>query len=216
MNLVLLGPPGAGKGTQAQYIVGSIGVPQISTGDMLRDAVKSKTVLGLRAKEIMESGKLVSDEIVLNMVKDRLACVDCASGFVLDGFPRTIQQAYGLEVVLDQMTLKIDLVLSLEVGNEEIVRRLSGRRTCSLCTKGYHIVYAPPKVLDVCDVCGGALIQRSDDNEETILRRLAVYEQQTAPLKGYYEKSNVLRKVDGMQSIESIQKQISAFLGLSK
>jgi len=212
MNLILFGPPGAGKGTQAQFIVERFGIPQVSTGDMLRTAVKAQTPLGLKAKEIMESGGLVSDEVVLGIVKERLAQSDCDSGFVLDGFPRTMPQADALDKMLSEIGREIDAVVSLDIDDALIVHRLSGRRTCSVCGKGYHITYDPPARPDLCDLCGNALVQREDDQEATILHRLSVYGQQTAPLKDYYDKSGLLRHVDGSGTIKEIQQQISVFL----
>lgn len=212
MNLILFGPPGAGKGTQAQFIVGQYGIPQISTGDMLRAAVKAQTALGIKAKEVMESGSLVSDDIVLGIVEERLAQSDCDKGFVLDGFPRTIPQATSLAIILNKIGKKIDSVISLEVDNAEVVERLSGRRNCSGCGKGYHIINDPPQKPGICDVCGGALIQRDDDQEVTIKTRLDVYNQQTAPLKEYYERENLLHHINGCGSINDIQRQISILL----
>ena len=213
MNLILLGPPGAGKGTQAQFIVDQYKIPQISTGDMLRAAVKAQSSLGIKAKAIMDSGGLVSDEIVLGLVSDRLACADCENGFILDGFPRTIPQATELAVILEGLDCTIDHVISLDVSNEEIVQRLSGRRTCSACGKGFHVVYAPPRVDGICDYCGAKLLQREDDRKETIINRLFVYDQQTSPLKKYYADCGVLRHIDGALSIQNIQKQICNILG---
>lgn len=213
MNLILFGPPGAGKGTQAQYIVERFHIPQISTGDMLRAAVKVGSDLGVKAKSIMDSGGLVSDEIVLALVKERLSLADCGSGFVLDGFPRTLAQADGLTQVLDSIDKSIDHVISLEVDSVEIINRLSGRRACSLCGKGYHVLYDPPKVPSVCDVCGSDLIQRADDTEATVRNRLDVYGQQTEPLKSYYESKGLLRHIAGYGSIKDIQKQISSCIG---
>lgn len=212
MNIILFGPPGAGKGTQAQFIVSRYGIPQISTGDMLRAAVKAQTPLGVKAKQIMDSGALVSDDIVLGIVEERIAQQDCAQGFVLDGFPRTIPQAESLEKILVKIARKIDCVVSLDVEHSEIIGRLSGRRNCTGCGKGYHVLHDPAKVSGVCDVCGAALIQRDDDQEATIKTRLDVYEKQTAPLKEYYEKSGLLRHINGSGSIEDIQKQIAAVL----
>ncbi len=212
MNLILFGPPGAGKGTQAQFIVERFGIPQVSTGDMLRTAVKAQTPLGLKAKEIMESGGLVSDEVVLGIVRERLAQPDCDSGFVLDGFPRTMPQADALDKMLSEIGREIDAVVSLDIDDALIVHRLSGRRTCSVCGKGYHITYDPPARPDLCDLCGNSLVQREDDQETTILHRLKVYGQQTAPLKDYYDKSGLLRHVDGSGTIKEIQQQISVFL----
>lgn len=212
MNLILFGPPGAGKGTQAQFIVESFGIPQISTGDMLRSAVKAQTALGIEAKAIMESGGLVSDEIVLGLVRERLSSDDCRSGFILDGFPRTLPQAEALLSLLSAMGKAIDHVISLDVASSEIVLRLSGRRACIACGKGYHVQNDPPVVAGVCDACGAELIQRADDSEETVKNRLDVYEQQTAPLKVFFESRGLLRQIDGSKPIKSIQSQIRSCL----
>lgn len=212
MNLILFGPPGAGKGTQAQYLVDTYGIPQISTGDMLRTAVKAGTPLGLQAQSIMQQGGLVSDEIVLGIVAERLKQPDCSAGFILDGFPRTIPQAESLDAILQESGLCIDHVISLEVDSEEIVDRLSGRRTCTSCGKGYHLRFDPPAVADVCDACGSALVQREDDREATVRNRLAVYEQQTSALKGYYAAQQLLRVVPGVGSIADIRQRIMAAL----
>lgn len=212
MDLILFGPPGAGKGTQAQYIVEKLSIPQISTGDMLRAAVKAETTLGLQAKEIMQQGGLVSDEIVLGLVRERIAEPDCLTGFVLDGFPRTISQAESLSSILSGLGRSIHHVISLEVEPEEIVARLSGRRTCSSCGKGYHQQYDPPRVLGVCDQCGTDLTQRADDKEETVRNRLLVYEQQTHPLKDYYQDLGLLRPILGVGSIAEIQRRIAEVL----
>lgn len=212
MNLILFGPPGAGKGTQAQYIVERCGIPQISTGDMLRAAVRAQSALGVAAKAIMDAGGLVSDEIVLGLVKERIAQVDCQKGFILDGFPRTIPQADALIVLLAGLGKKIDHVISLEVENAEIIQRLSGRRTCPACGKGFHVQHDPPKQSGVCDACGAQLIQRDDDREETVRNRLQVYDQQTAPLKSYFEKLGLVRHVTGNGAIQDIQRQICFFL----
>ena len=208
MDLILFGPPGAGKGTQAQYLVTECGVPQISTGDMLRAAVKSGTALGIKAQEIMLQGGLVSDEIVMGIVEERLAQADCRDGFVLDGFPRTLPQAEMLEALLTRLGRAVQHVLSLEVDPEEIVRRLSGRRTCPSCSKGYHIHFDPPKTQGRCDQCGVDLIQREDDTEATVRNRLAVYEQQTHPLKDFYQVRGVLRSISGVGAISDIQQRI--------
>lgn len=208
MNLILFGPPGAGKGTQAQFIIKKYGIPQISTGDMLRAAVKAQSPLGVKAKEIMDAGGLVSDDIVLGIVRERLAMDDCGHGFVLDGFPRTIAQAESLGDILLAMKKHIDHVISLEVENAEVVHRLSGRRSCAACGKGYHIMYAPPQDDSICDACGGELIQRDDDREETVANRLVTYDHQTAPLKEYYWKSGLLRSVDGTGELERVRDRI--------
>jgi adenylate kinase len=212
MNLILFGPPGAGKGTQAKFIVDSFNIPQISTGDMLRRAVKEQTPLGLIAKQIMESGGLVSDDVVLGIVRERIVASDCDNGFVLDGFPRTIPQADALVSILGGLNKHIDHVISLDLDNAEIVQRLSGRRTCSACGKGYHISNDPPEHAGICDACHAALIQREDDKEETVKNRLAVYDQQTAPLKAYYEQAGLLRHIDGTGTIQDIQIQIRKVL----
>lgn len=212
MNVILFGPPGAGKGTQAKFIVESYCVPQISTGDMLRVAVKDKTQLGLVAKQIMDSGGLVPDDVMLSLVAERLALLDCRDGFVLDGFPRTIPQADALVSILADLGKTIDHVLSLDVDSSEIIVRLSGRRTCTSCGKGYHVAFDPPKVPGVCDVCDSVLVQRDDDTEATVRNRLAIYGQMTAPLKAYYEHAGLLRHIDGSGSIQGIQRQIKLVL----
>jgi len=208
VNLILFGPPGAGKGTQSQFLVERFNIPQISTGDILRAAVKDQTELGIKAKIIMDAGGLVPDEVVLAIINERLGLLDCLNGFILDGFPRTIQQAEGLSSILVGMQKDIDHVVSLEVQNEEIVQRLSGRRTCSVCGKGYHSLYAPPKTLGVCDVCQGELVQRDDDKEDAIINRLTTYEKQTSPLKEYYERLGLLRSVKGTGSVDQIKDSI--------
>lgn len=212
MNLILFGPPGAGKGTQAQFIVERYNIPQISTGDMLRSAVKEKTALGLQAKAIMDAGGLVSDEIVLGLVKDRLAESDCDRGFILDGFPRTIPQADALMAILAEMGKGIEHVLSLELMNAEVVMRLSGRRSCSSCGKGSHVIFEPTKIDGVCDQCGSALIQRDDDSEQTVKNRLDVYGLQTAPLIAYFESKGLLRHIPGSGPIRDIQKRICSLI----
>ena len=208
MNIIFLGPPGAGKGTQAKVLVEKYGIPQISTGDMLREHVAKGTDLGLKAKEYMEKGQLVPDEIILSMVKERLSQDDAQKGFILDGFPRTVAQAEALDKLLEEMGKKIEYVLALIVPDEELVTRLTGRRTCKNCGMMYHIKFKPPKVEGKCDACGGELYQRPDDNEETVRNRLKVYHEQTAPLIEYYRKKGVLFEVDGNKSIEEITQQL--------
>ena len=212
LNLILFGPPGAGKGTQAQFIVENFNIPQISTGDMLRAAVKAGTPLGLAAKAVMDSGGLVSDEIVLGLVRERLSAEDCVNGFILDGFPRTVPQAEGLLELLQGLELAINHVLSLEVSHDDIVARLSGRRTCSSCGKGYHIQHDPPQVENICNVCGGALCQRDDDRAETVINRLSVYEQQTSPLKFFFKQRDLLRTIPGDGTIQDVQNTIITLL----
>jgi adenylate kinase len=204
MKLILLGPPGAGKGTQAKKLVDSFSVPQISTGDMLRAAVKEGSPMGVKAKACMDSGALVPDEVVVGIVEERLRKPDCATGFILDGFPRTVPQADALAATLAELGKDLDAVISLEVDIEALVARLTGRRTCSVCGVGYHITYDPPKVADVCDKCGGALVQRDDDKEDTIRNRMAVYNEQTSPLVDFYRSGGLLRSVDGMLPIDEV------------
>lgn len=212
MKLVLLGPPGAGKGTQAAMLVDRFGIPQISTGDMLRAAVREQTPMGQKAKECMDSGALVPDEVVVGIVRDRLQQADCESGFILDGFPRTVPQADALAQTLAALNKGLDSVVSLEVDTEILVERLTGRRSCGACGKGFHLKFDPPAVDGSCSVCGGALVQRDDDQEETIRNRMAVYRQQTAPLEDYYAKEGLLVTIDGMAEIASVQQQIVSVL----
>ncbi|RUM88437.1 MAG: adenylate kinase [Thermodesulfatator sp.] len=213
MNIVFLGPPGAGKGTQAKRIIEKYGIPQISTGDMFREHLSKGTELGKKAKEYMEKGQLVPDEIVLSMVEERLKQPDCEKGFILDGFPRTVPQAEALDEMLAKWGKKIDYAIAIEVPDEELVKRLTGRRTCKNCGMMYHIIFKPPKVEGKCDACGGELYQRPDDNEETVRNRLKVYHESTAPLIDYYEKKGVLHRVDGMGSIDEIFERIVKILG---
>jgi len=212
MKLILLGPPGAGKGTQAKMLTDRFGIPQISTGDILRSAVKEGTPMGLKAKAFMDAGGLVPDEVVVGIVRERLQRGDCAGGFILDGFPRTVAQADALKETLQQLGKNLDAVISLEVDVEALVERLTGRRTCKTCGRGYHVKFDPPTVAGTCDTCGGALIQRDDDQEETIRKRLEVYHQQTAPLVAYYRTDGLLTSVDGMREIDTVQKQILSAL----
>ncbi|RJX34448.1 MAG: adenylate kinase [Desulfarculus sp.] len=213
MNLILLGPPGAGKGTQAKMLIEAYGIPQISTGDMLRAAVRNQTALGLEAKKFMDAGQLVPDQVVIGLAQDRIAQPDCAKGFMLDGFPRTVPQAQALDKVLAGMGKKIDHVISIEVANDELMGRLTGRRTCKSCGQGFHVMFDPPKAQGQCDKCGGELYQRDDDNEATVGNRLKVYNDQTAPLIDYYQKKGLLRPIDGVGGINDIQERIKAVLG---
>ncbi|PLX73101.1 MAG: adenylate kinase [Desulfuromonas sp.] len=208
MKLILLGPPGAGKGTQATMLTEKFGIPQISTGDILRAAVKEGTPMGLKAKSFMDAGGLVPDEVVIGIVKERLQKPDCDTGFILDGFPRTVPQADALSDNLKDLGKELDAVVSLEVDVEALVERLTGRRTCKECGRGFHISFDPPKVDAVCDACGGELIQRDDDKEETIRKRLDVYNEQTSPLVDYYADAGLLQALDGMQQIDVVQKQM--------
>jgi adenylate kinase len=212
MKLILLGPPGAGKGTQAKMLTDRFGIPQISTGDILRSAVKEGTPMGVKAKAFMDAGGLVPDEVVVGIVRERLQRGDCAGGFILDGFPRTVAQADALKETLQQLGKNLDAVISLDVDVEALVERLTGRRTCKACGRGYHVKFDPPKVAGTCDICGGELIQRDDDKEETIRKRLEVYHQQTAPLVAYYRTDSLLTSVDGMREIDTVQQQILSAL----
>ncbi len=208
MNLILLGPPGAGKGTQAQRMVERYRIPQISTGDILRAAVKDSTPLGTKAKGFMDQGKLVPDEVVIGIIAERLKAKDCNSGFILDGFPRTIPQAEALEPILAKLAKKIDHVINIEVDSEELVRRLTGRRTCKNCGAMFHVLFQPPKKEGACDRCGGTLYQRADDNEEAIRTRLKEYEKQTTPLIQYYQGKKSLRSIVGVGGPDQIFGQI--------
>ncbi|AGK60729.1 Adenylate kinase [Archaeoglobus sulfaticallidus PM70-1] len=212
MNLILLGAPGAGKGTQAERIVAKYGIPQISTGDMLREAVAKGTELGKKAKEYMDRGELVPDEVVIGIVKERIAQPDCEKGFILDGFPRTINQAEALDKMLEEMGKKIDAVINVSVPEDEIIKRIVNRRTCKNCKAVYHLIYNPPKEEGKCDKCGGELYQRDDDKEETVKERLKVYKSQTEPLIEYYSKKGLVYNVDGTKSIDEVFKQIEEIL----
>ena len=214
INVIFLGPPGGGKGTQAQLLVKEFGIPQISTGDILRDAVKRGTELGKLAKKYMDEGKLVPDEVVIGIIKERLSQDDTKKGFILDGFPRTVPQAEALDKLLEEMGRKLTAVVLIDVPKEELLRRLTGRRTCSKCGRMYHIEFSPPKKEGVCDECGGELYQRDDDKEETILKRLEVYESQTLPLVDYYEKKGILKRVNGVGKIEEIYLKVKEAIGV--
>jgi adenylate kinase len=215
MNLILLGPPGAGKGTQAQMIVERYHIPQISTGDILRKAVKEETPLGKKGKAFMDQGQLVPDEVVIGIIDARLRAPDCNPGFILDGFPRTIAQAEALQPILTTMGKSIDHVINIEVDTEELVRRLTGRRTCKNCGGMFHILFHPPKVEGICDRCGGTLYQREDDKEETIRIRLNEYQRQTAPLIQYYQLKNCLRSIQGVGGQEEIFERIARLLDMT-
>lgn len=212
MKMILLGPPGAGKGTQAKMLTDEFGIPQISTGDILRAAVKEGTPMGVKAKSFMDAGGLVPDEVVIGIVTERLQKPDCDSGFILDGFPRTVPQADALGENLQNLDKNLDAVISLEVDIEALVERLTGRRTCKDCGRGYHISFDSPKVDGVCDACGGVLFQRDDDQEETIRKRLDVYNEQTSPLTDYYASAGLLKSLDGMQQIDRVQQQLLELL----
>lgn len=208
MKLILLGPPGAGKGTQATMLMSKFGIPQISTGEMLRAAVTDKSPMGLKAKEYMDAGDLVPDHVVVGIVRERLQEEDCNEGFILDGFPRTQPQADALKQALAELNKQLDAVVSLQVETEALVERLTGRRACSDCGKGFHLRYDPPAPDGSCSSCGGKLVQRDDDSEETIRNRMLVYHQQTAPLEDYYRNEGLLTVIDGMDDISAVQKAI--------
>ena len=209
MKLILLGAPGAGKGTQAEIISQKLGIPTISTGNILRAAVKNGTPVGLQAKAYMEAGKLVPDEVIIGIIQERLAEADCAGGYILDGVPRTIAQAEALE----KAGITFDAVLSLEIADSVIEARMTGRRTCHGCGATYHIVAAPPKTEGVCDKCGGALEQRKDDQPETVKHRLEVYHQETEPLKEFYQTRGLLKTVPDAGGIEATNEAIMKLLG---
>ncbi len=209
MKLILLGAPGAGKGTQAEILSAKLGIPTISTGNMLRAAIKAGTPVGLKAKSFMDAGKLVPDEVIIGIVAERVQQDDCAKGYILDGVPRTIGQAEAL----DAAGVHFDHVLSIEISDAEIEERMSGRRVCSQCGASYHITAKPPKQEGVCDSCGGPLVQRSDDKPETVRERLAVYHAETEPLKGFYEAKGILSPVANQATIEATSQVIMEALG---
>ncbi|HLH75612.1 MAG TPA: adenylate kinase [Candidatus Binataceae bacterium] len=213
MRVVLLGPPGAGKGTQAKMLEDELNIPQIASGDLLRIAVRNKSALGQEARRYMERGALVPDELVLRMIEERLQQRDTQGGFVLDGFPRTLAQAEALRLTLERAGGPLDLVLALLVSDEEVVRRISGRRTCRTCGAIYHLIFDPPRNINVCDRCQGELYQRDDDAEETVRNRLATYHRQTKPLLDYYERQGLLRSIDGQERMEAVHERIMAALG---
>jgi len=213
MKLLIMGRPGAGKGTQAVNIREYYNIPHISTGDMFRAAIKNQTKLGLEAKSYMDKGALVPDEVTIGIVKDRLLEDDCKKGFLLDGFPRTIAQAEALDAFLKENGIKLDAVLDVNVPAEILVRRMVGRRVCKTCGATYHVEFNPSKVEGVCDNCGSPLIQRADDTEATAKNRLAVYDNQTAPLLEYYKKQNILKTVNGDQPLDKVFDDIKSVLG---
>jgi adenylate kinase len=209
MRLVFFGAPGVGKGTQAQRLAAQEKIPQVSTGEILRESVKRGTLLGLKARGYMDSGKLVPDEVVIGLVREKLTSPECARGYILDGFPRTVAQAEALDRMFTETGAPgLDHVVSFEVPNATIVRRLSGRRSCSTCQTVYHSEYDPPTREGVCDKCGGALVQRADDKPDTVVARLKVFDQQTRPLVEYYQKQGLLRRLDATGSIDQVYNQL--------
>ncbi len=213
LRTILLGPPGAGKGTQAVKIVEKYGIPHISTGDIFRENIKNGTELGKKAQEYMNAGKLVPDDLVIEIATDRLTKDDCKDGFLLDGFPRTVYQAEKLDEFLAARGGKVDVVLDIAVGKEELITRLTGRRVCKACGASFHVVNIPPKKEGVCDFCGGELIQRADDNLETVTNRIDVYETQTMPLIEYYEKAGNIAHIDGTTGLDNVFADIVKALG---
>jgi len=213
MIVILLGPPGAGKGTQAQTLAKTRGIVQLSTGDMLRAAVKAGTEVGKQADAIMKAGGLVSDDIVIRIIADRIQQPDCANGFLLDGFPRTLPQAAGLDVLLDKLGKPLDVVVEMKVDDGVLIDRITGRFTCAKCGEGYHDTFRKPKVEDTCDNCGGhEFSRRADDNAETVRSRLMAYYRETAPLIGYYFAKGKLKSIDGMAKIDEVERQLNALL----
>ena len=213
VRTILLGPPGAGKGTQAERMIEKYGIPHISTGDIFRENIKNGTELGKKAQEYMNRGELVPDDLVCEIATDRLLKDDCKNGFLLDGFPRTVYQAEKLDEFLAANGQKLSKVIDLEVGDEELLRRICGRRVCKDCGATYHVINFPPRVPGKCDKCGGILIQRSDDNEETARNRIDVYNRETKPLVDYYEKAGNLVRIDGSISPEKTFEDIVKVLG---
>ena len=212
MHILLMGPPGAGKGTQAANLVKEFGIPHISTGDMFRAAVKEGTELGLQAKACMDAGKLVPDEVTIGIVKERLAKPDCKKGFILDGFPRTVEQADALTGILKELGLSLTAALNITVPAADLIERAVGRRICKSCGATYHVKFNPPQKAGVCDTCAGDLYQRADDSEETMKNRLSVYEAQTKPLIAYYKKAGVYKEIDGRQAIDDVKAAMLAAL----
>jgi adenylate kinase len=213
MKIIMLGAPGAGKGTQAKKIAEKYQIPHVSTGDIFRSNIKEGTQLGRKAKEYMDQGALVPDELTIGMLMDRIQQEDCKNGYVLDGFPRTIPQAESLQKAITEMGQKIDFAINVDVPDENIISRMSGRRACISCGATYHIVYNPSKVAGICDVCGSELVLRDDDKPETVKKRLAVYHDQTRPLIDYYKEAGVLVNVDGTQELNKVFSDITDILG---
>ncbi|MET3211760.1 UNVERIFIED_CONTAM: adenylate kinase [Paenibacillus sp. PvR008] len=212
MNILIMGPPGAGKGTQADVIVKEFGIPHISTGDAFRLAMKQGTPIGIKAKEYIDKGELVPDDVTIGIVEERLQQPDCKKGFLLDGFPRTLAQAEALDQILGRLNTKLDDVINLKVDRDKLLVRITGRRVCKICGTSYHVVFNPPKVEGICDKDGGELYQRPDDNEDSVRTRLDEYSNKTAPLLTFYENQNLLRHIDGEQDIDVVSKNIVSLL----
>ncbi|MEG0308290.1 MAG: adenylate kinase [Clostridium sp.] len=213
MKIILLGPPGAGKGTQAKSISNKYSIPHISTGDIFRQNISQNTVLGVEAKKYIDKGHLVPDELTIDLIEDRLKQDDCKNGFLLDGYPRTVNQAEALKTLLEERGIKLDTALLIKVPKSFIIDRMTGRRVCTTCGASYHVKYNPTKHEGKCDVCGSVVIQRADDNEATVSERLDIYDEQTQPLIDYYGKKDLLAEVDGTQAINDVFKDICGILG---
>ncbi|MBQ9365314.1 MAG: adenylate kinase [Schwartzia sp.] len=212
MYILLMGPPGAGKGTQAANLVKEFSIPHISTGDMFRAAVKEGTELGKKAKACMDEGRLVPDDVTIGIVRERLQKSDCRKGFILDGFPRTVEQADALKSILDELKINLTRVIDISASKDELIERAVGRRICKKCGATYHVKFSPTKKEGVCDACGGETYQRADDSEETMRNRLSVYEQQTKPLIDYYQKAKLYSRIDGSQQIEKVYDDVKKSL----
>lgn len=212
MNILFMGPPGAGKGTQAETIVNEFGIPHISTGDAFRLAIKQGTPVGIKAKEYIDQGLLVPDDVTIGIVEERLQQSDCEKGFLLDGFPRTLSQAEALDDILARLNTRLDHVINLKVDRDKLLARLTGRRICKSCGATYHVIFNPPTQEGICDKCGGELYQRSDDNEESVGIRLDEYINKTAPLLTFYENKGLLRQIDGDQEIDAVSAEIASIL----
>lgn len=216
MVLILMGPPGCGKGTQGKKLEERYQIPQLATGDMLRDAIRNGTPVGLKAKDYMERGALVPDSVIVDVMRERLEKKDCTKGFILDGFPRTVVQAEALAKLLEQLKQKLIAVMNLDVTDEEVISRLSGRRSCKSCGAPYHVTFFPPARQGICDKCGSELVQRSDDKEDTIRERLRVYREQTSPLIDYYGRLNLLQNIDGVDTVDNIFNEICSLIDSKK
>lgn len=208
LRLILLGPPGVGKGTQGRLLSHQFGIPEIATGDIFRNAMKERTPMGLAAKAYVDTGNLVPDDVTIGLVEERLSAPDAAKGFILDGFPRTAQQATALDARVRKSGKQLNAALEIKVGGEELVRRLTGRRLCAVCQTPYHLESAPPKLAGVCDRCGGPLVQRSDDDEATVINRLREYERKTLPLTEYYRAAGLLKEIDGNGDVKQVFRRI--------